>query len=107
MVLVSVVSAILPSKNEGFPVVLIEAQATGLITLASDRVPKETAATNLIKYISIESADIWCDLILSLDFKKNRVSKTKAIEEAGFDIKSQAFRYSKWLKQVCCGVKES
>lgn len=96
---------ILPSKNEGFPVTLVEAQVTGLIALASDRVSPETALTDLIRYITIENANVWSDVILSLDLAKSRTSRAKEIKDAGFDIESKALKYSEWIMQTCNSMK--
>ena len=52
-----------PSRYEGFPVSIIEAQAAGLRCFISDRVPKETCATDLVSYLSLDSTDIWVEAI--------------------------------------------
>lgn len=52
-----------PSRYEGFPVSIIEAQAAGLRCFVSNQVPKETCATNLVSYLSIDSSDIWVHAI--------------------------------------------
>lgn len=43
------------SKYEGLGMVLIEAQASGLMCLSSSSVPKETKVTNNIEYIDLEA----------------------------------------------------
>ena len=48
-----------PSRYEGFATAVIEAQAAGLRCFVSDQVPKETCATDLVSYLSIDSSDIW------------------------------------------------
>lgn len=45
---------VFPSLYEGFGMVLIEAQASGLYCLSSDRVPKETNATGKCYFMSLE-----------------------------------------------------
>lgn len=52
-----------PSRYEGFPVSIIEAQAAGLRCFVSNQVPKETCATDLVSYLSIDSSDIWVHAI--------------------------------------------
>lgn len=56
---------IFPSFREGFGLVAIEAQANNLPVVASDTIPEETRATNLIKYLSLnDNVSDWCDSIL-------------------------------------------
>lgn len=56
---------LLPSVNEGFGIVLIEAQAMGLHCIASDTVPQETDRGG-VKYLSLTSGpEFWADSILS------------------------------------------
>lgn len=87
---------LLPSKNEGFPVTLVEAQSTGIITFASNRVTKETAITNLIDYLPIDKVDTWVEKITKskIELRKSRVIE---IEDKGYSINIQALRYNKWL----------
>lgn len=58
---------LLPSKYEGFPVTLVEAQANGLKSIISDKVPKDTIISNNIKIISIEEHEgVWANEILNM-----------------------------------------
>ena len=51
---------IFPSLFEGFPVTVLEAQATGLYSLISDSITTEVDLTNTIKRLSInDDCDIW------------------------------------------------
>lgn len=54
---------VLPSLFEGFPVVLVEAQAAGLPCLVSDRITKEVNLSGNVHFLPITSADIWADAI--------------------------------------------
>lgn len=91
---------LLPSKNEGFGMVLIEAQSTGLPVIASDRVPEETNITNIIEYLPIDSVNIWVERIINYYFIA-RKSQIKQLEKAGYSITDQARRYSEWLETLC------
>lgn len=48
---------ILPSLYEGMGIVLVEAQATGLHTIISDKVPREINVTDLATYLSIDHTE--------------------------------------------------
>ena len=56
---------VFPSLSEGMPLTLIEAQASGLRCLVSDRVPHDITISNLIRYKSLnDSAEAWADTVL-------------------------------------------
>ena len=77
---------VFPSLFEGLPVTLVEAQAAGLPCFASDTITKEVDFNKEINYISLskESA-YWANEIVNC--KRNRLKLTKAIRDAGYDIK--------------------
>lgn len=88
-----------PSKHEGLGVVCMEAQATGLQVIASDRVPKEVAATKLIAFCEIDSPEKWVDMIEKKNFGE-RVDTTEEIRKAGYDIVEETKRLQKiYLEQ--------
>lgn len=94
---------LLPSKYEGFGNVFIESQISGLPTIASTMVPKETKISNLISYLSLdESSDYWAKFILDIKFNKNiRKNKINEAKEFGFDIKDQAsYLQNLYLKSI-------
>lgn len=91
---------LLPSKHEGFGITLIEAQATGLPVLTSDKVPRETRVTDLIQYISIDNIEIWVEKILDTK-TTSRKSRKVEVEVAGYSIETQAIQYQEWLEQLC------
>jgi glycosyltransferase involved in cell wall biosynthesis len=85
---------ILPSIEEGFPVVLVEAQAAGLKCVVSDSVTKECDITGNIKFLPLEiGASKWAEIII-----QNKGSQKKdmyeTIVKSGYDIKENA----KWLQ---------
>ena len=55
---------LLPSRSEGFGIVLIEAQAMGLSCYASDTVPKETDRGGVTFLPLSAGPEAWADAIL-------------------------------------------
>ena len=91
---------ILPSLYEGFPVVLVEAQASGIQCIVSDKVDKKVNFVDLVDFLPIDNTQEWVKYLLDLDLKENRdlVSK-KNIEtmiQNGFDI----YENAKIMKQL-------
>jgi glycosyltransferase EpsF len=80
---------IVPSFHEGFPVILAEAQAVGLPTIASTMVSKEVdLGVGLVNFESLQqSADLWVDKLIS---KKERSFSTdvriQKLKNMGFDV---------------------
>ncbi|MCR5222290.1 MAG: glycosyltransferase [Lachnospiraceae bacterium] len=67
---------VLPSKYEGFPMTLIEAQAAGLRCVVSDTVTKEAAITEKVSYLPLSAGkEKWAEMILAqTDFEGVRGS---------------------------------
>lgn len=95
-----------PSKFEGLPYALIEAQASGLITLASDAVSLEARINNNIFFIPLaKGAGFWAQkcikVIDSVCDDKIRFSKrrdlAKNVEVKGFEIKDSAKLLNKYI----------
>lgn len=80
-----------PSKYEGFGNVVIEAEATGLPCIISNKVPSDVEITNLVKKISLKKLQNWVYEIKSKEEKvKDRTIYYKQVAEAGYDIKEVA-----------------
>ena len=57
---------VFPSKLEGLPVTLVEAQKSGLPCVISDTITKQVTISNLVKRISLsQSAEVWADEAIS------------------------------------------
>lgn len=83
-----------PSLFEGFGIVALEAQASGLPCVVSEFIPDECAATDLLHRISLKrEKEYWADEVLKAA-EVTRKSMRREIIRSGFDIKENA----KWLQ---------
>lgn len=82
---------IMPSLYEGFPVTLIESQATGLVSFSSDTITKEAEITNLISYLPISDVKVWIDKIVGTKkLNENRNQYAEAVASNGYNAKQNA-----------------
>lgn len=85
---------ILPSIYEGLGLVLLEAQASGLITLASDTIPKIAKYTDRLFYLNIEDKSVWRDAILQ---EKNNIADRDYPDD---EIQKCVFNVDKVMEQI-------
>lgn len=79
-----------PSFFEGLSLASIEAQASGLPLLISDRIPIECKKTDLVHVYPLSMpASQWADEIIKLS-KTERRNTTEEIRQSGYDIQSNA-----------------
>lgn len=82
---------ILPSLFEGLAVTSIESQATGLITLCSSTITKETQITDIYYCLDINDPKDWSKMILKhKNDKIDRPKYGKIISDAGYNAKLSA-----------------
>ena len=77
---------LLPSRFEGLPIVLVEAQCSGLSCCVSDKVTDEVKMLDNTKWLSIDSAKDWADLALNIARMENRALAFQIIKKEGYDI---------------------
>lgn len=90
---------LLPSFHEGLPVVAIEAQASNLPTILSDKISKETKVNDDVSFISIDDAKLWVNEIEKYHNYK-RVFDQEKLKSAGFDIVDSAKKLEDFYKNI-------
>lgn len=94
---------LLPSLYEGFPVVGIESQATGLPVFYSDAITREAKIEELGHYISLnKKAEEWAEIIIAETHKTigNRKGRSEYLKKNGFDAALETERLTIFLEQA-------
>lgn len=84
-----------PSRFEGLPVTMIEAQAAGLPCVMSDRVTDECIVTDLVNRLPIDDPKVWADAILSAKGTV-RTDRFEDIQASGYDITAAAEKLTRF-----------
>ena len=95
---------IFPSLYEGLGIALIEAQASGLPCVISDRIPQEAIVTDgLVSILKLEqSPDMWANCIIN-NVGKHRLSRVDEVKNHGYDIDET----SKWAQSFYFDILKS
>jgi glycosyltransferase involved in cell wall biosynthesis len=86
-ILMSMDVFVFPSFFEGMPNTVIEAQATGLQCVISDRITSEAGITEVIDYLPLEkSAEEWAEKILEYNNGYKRENMLSIFRTKGYDM---------------------
>ena len=97
---------LLPSRYEGLPVVLVEAQTAGLPCFASSTITAEIGVTKLLHYISLDKpAKYWAHEILKYACGYERIDTSLSIKQSGYDIKQEAKKLEQFYMNTIKIVK--
>lgn len=94
---------LLPSLFEGFPVVGVEAQASGLPCVFSDRITRQVSITDRAYFLSLErTAEDWAAFAVHCAGKalENRREYADRVRAAGYEIQDTA----EWLQEFYLGL---
>lgn len=90
---------IMPSKWEGFPVALLEEQASGLPCYVSDAITTQAKINSNVFYLPLQDGyGKWSDYICATYSSQNRITNVTAIKEQGYDISYTV----KILEEIYC-----
>ena len=83
-----------PSKYEGLPIAMVEAQCSGLPNLVSDVITQDVDVTPLVHKLSLQQPPkVWAEQLLKLSQEIRKAPERRLFTEKGFDIKEMVKRY--------------
>ena len=90
---------VLPSIYEGFGLVNIEAQVSGLACVVSQAIPREADISGKVDFLPFDVSQ-WCKML-----EKNRVnnhfSNRQSLYTKEYDIHSEVLRLESFYNNIC------
>ncbi|WP_169473656.1 glycosyltransferase [Limosilactobacillus reuteri] len=97
---------LMPSRFEGLPFALVEAQASGLKCVVSNRISHSSNLTDNVNYLNIENYTKWVDFIkkIKIESFNSRIKNIQDIQELisnkGYDEKENLKLFNKTLDEL-------
>lgn len=76
---------VLPSLLEGFPLVLLEAQCSGLRCICSKEITPEVNLTGDVCFLPLENGSSWVKEIMNAAQNRERTDRSEMLRQQGFD----------------------
>ena len=78
---------LMPSKSEGFGLVAVEAQCSGLPCVLSSHIPQAVKCSDAVRFIPIDNASEWAKACMGLE-SPDRENAHLNVEKSGLDAKT-------------------
>lgn len=91
---------VLPSLLEGFPLVLLEAQCSGLACFCSEGIPQEALIIEKTERIPLSNREKWVQKIKRASHQRKREDKSKIVMMKGFDTNQQIKKIEKIYQNI-------
>ena len=92
---------LLPSTDEGFPVVPVEGMASGLPVLISTMVTDELGFGTGVRYLSLDRMDSWLRAVEEFSCDTGRESRQGEVKAHGLDIRLAAEKLMEIYEEDC------
>ena len=78
---------VFPSNYEGLGIALLEAQASGLICFASDKViPQEVKVTKELTFLQLGNPHVWSNAIVQNSYNNDREKMYESVKKSSYEI---------------------
>lgn len=91
---------LMPSRFEGFPFALIEAQASGLSCIVSSKITKKTNLTGNVIYLDITNFELWANKIIKISKNIDYNKRVRAIDSIQNQLSNKGYDQEENAKKL-------